>query len=71
MNIIAVEIDNKKLFEGAKVICPNGEIKKIFVLPENKRISEAVADGSFNLKTHVEYETVMLNKSRFTLVNED
>jgi len=60
----------KKLFDGAKVKCPNGTVKTIFVLPEGKRISEAVSDGSFDINTHVEYETVMLNKTRFKLVED-
>jgi len=72
MDITVVEINNEDLFRGAKVKHNStGNIKEIFVLPKDKTISEAVRDGSFNIGKHVEYQTVMLNKHLFTLINED
>ena len=71
LQITEVTINNKSLFDGAKVKQKkSGKIRTIFVLPEGMRISEAVEQKIFNVETQVEYETVMLNKHLFELVND-
>jgi hypothetical protein len=66
-----VEIDEAKLWNGAKVRCPNGLIKEIMVLPKDKTISQAVKEGLFDLNKHVELEMVLLNRTRFELINDE
>ena len=72
MRITVVNIDEETLWNGVKVRqIKSGKIMEIFVIPENKTISECVKDGSFNLDKHIDYKTVMLNKHLFELVKED
>ncbi len=72
MKITVVNISNKDLFDGAKVInIKSKKVREIKVLPPNTTISEAVNSGLFDVDKHIDYDTVMLNKALFNLVNED
>lgn len=71
MYLSVIEIDNKKLFEGVKVRHKiNGRERTIIVLHEGKKISDAVTDGTFNPVINVEYQTVMLNKHLFDIIED-
>lgn len=68
MNITVVEVDNAKLWNGTKVRNKRtGAIREIFVIPEGKTISQCARDGEFTIK-NVDFQTVMLNKHLFELV---
>lgn len=70
--ITVIDIDNKKLWQGAKVRRKQGGvIRTVFVVPENKTLFECAQEGTFNPNEHIDYNTVMLNKQLFELVNEE
>lgn len=72
MKITVVDVDDKKLWMGAKVRRINSDkIKEIFVIPEGKTISQCVLNGSFDMNKHIDYQTFALNKHLFELVKED
>ena len=71
MLITVVDVDNRKLFEGAKVLCRNGQVKTIHSIPAGMTLYEAVLAGNIDMSTQVEYDTVMNNRHLFTLVKED
>lgn len=66
MMITAVEVEESKIWEGAKVRNRNGEIREIFVVPDGKTISECAREGSFIPSKHVDYTTFALNSRLFT-----
>lgn len=70
MLLTQIEISEKELFDGTKVLNRKGEIKTIKVIPQGKTIYQCVLDGTFDINTNVDYNTVMLNKNLFTLYNE-
>lgn len=71
MQITAVNVDDKTIWDGAKVKnLRTGIIKTVKILPEDKTISQCVREGIFT-GDNVDYETFMLNKHIFELVNED
>lgn len=71
MQLTVVEIDNKKLFDGAKVRKKGSEqIRTIKVIPEDKSLYECCCDGSFDPNNNVDYDTVMNNKHLFELIDE-
>lgn len=70
--ITVVEIDENELWQGTKVRNKsNGAIKEIFVIPEGKTIYQCVKEGIFDPNKHIDYSTVMLNKNRFQLVENE
>ena len=72
MQITVVNVDDKKIWEGAKVrMKATNKIKEVFVVPEDKTISQCAFEGTFDLRKHIDYDFVMLNKHLFELVNED
>lgn len=71
MNITVVEVDDKKIWDSAKVRNKiTQQVRTVKVLPEDKTISQCFQEGLFTSE-NIDYETLMLNKHRFELINED
>ena len=71
MLLTVVEISDKQLWDGAKVRNKiSGKIRTVKIYPEEFTISQAVSKGLFNPNENIDYQTLMLNKSRFELVEE-
>ena len=71
MNVTVVEVSDENLWNGAKV--RNKRSQRIFeirVIPADKTISQCVHEGTFVPNKNVDYETVMLNKHMFELIDE-
>jgi hypothetical protein len=71
MKITTVEVDDTKLWNGAIVRDRKGRLREVFIIPDDKTISQCVADGTFDLNKHVDYSTFKLNPKLFTYVPEE
>jgi len=71
MEITVLEIDNKKLWQGAKVKRKSGGVTRtVFIKPDNKTLYECLQEGLFNPNEQIDHSTVMLNKHLFELIED-
>lgn len=72
MKITVVNISDENLFDGAKVRHKNsGQIRTVKVLPKDKTLAECAREGLFDVNNDIDFNTLMLNKTRFELVQEE
>lgn len=72
MKVTVVNISDEDLFDGAKVRHKqNGQVRTVKVLPENKTLAECAREGIFDVNNDIDFNTLMLNKTRFELVQEE
>lgn len=69
MKITVVEIDEEKLFIGAKVRLKGSRVVKTIISDDNHH--RLVHSAPKKLKDKIAVSTVLLNKTRFDLVQED
>jgi hypothetical protein len=72
MQITVLDMDMGTIWNGAKVKnLMTGQIKEVFVIPKDMPISKAVSHQLFDPTKQIDLQTILNNKSRFQLVNED
>lgn len=70
MLLTTIEVSDKAIWEGTQVRnIKSGQIRTIRVLEPGASVYAAVVAGVFNPLTDIDLTTVLLNKTRFELIN--